>query len=97
METLIQTREAGVLTLTMSRPEMRNVLNDKVKKREPFRPFAPAVLRDEAATCFDLPESLELPFMLVTVPVRAAWRERPGSRRGRCPWSCRRCPSTAVD
>jgi carbamoyltransferase len=57
-------------------PALRDELNARVKGREPFRPFAPAVIRERAAAVFDLPVGLELPFMLVTVPVRAAWRER---------------------
>jgi len=28
------------------RPEMKDVLNDRVKKREPFRPFAPSILAE---------------------------------------------------
>ena len=35
-------------------PEMQKNLNLKVKYRESFRPFAPAVLREDVADWFDL-------------------------------------------
>ena len=51
--------------------DMRDRLNDMVKKREGFRPFAPAVLAEEAAACFDLPARVVAPgFMSFAVPVR---------------------------
>jgi carbamoyltransferase len=43
-------------------PEMRDRVNSMVKKREGFRPFAPAVLEERAAEFFDLDH--ESPFML---------------------------------
>lgn len=51
------------------RPEMQSVLNQKIKKRESFRPFAPAVLAEHAAEWFDL--AAESPYMLFTAPVRS--------------------------
>jgi carbamoyltransferase len=54
------------------RPEMVDRVNRKVKYREPFRPFAPAVLESEAGRWFELtqdrPDHLT-PFMLAVVPV----------------------------
>lgn len=50
------------------RADMQRQLNLKIKKRESFRPFAPAVLAEEAATWFDL--TAESPYMLFTAPVR---------------------------
>ncbi len=47
--------------------EMKDKLNDKVKHRESFRPFAPAVLYEEAHTIFDINE--ECPYMLRIVNV----------------------------
>jgi carbamoyltransferase len=44
------------------RSEMKDVLNTRVKHREPFRPFAPAVLAERAGDYFDAPTSS--PFML---------------------------------
>src|SRR5262249_19655919 len=36
------------------RPDGKDVLNKRVKHREAFRPFAPAILLEEAANWFDL-------------------------------------------
>ena len=33
-------------------PNMRDIINDKIKKREEFRPFAPSVLEEHASTYF---------------------------------------------
>jgi carbamoyltransferase len=51
-------------------PEMQTVMNVKVKFREGFRPFAPAVLREEAPKFFTLPDQIDSPYMLVVAPVR---------------------------
>jgi carbamoyltransferase len=62
------------------RLEMQARVNDKIKFRELFRPFAPSVLVERASELFDLaqPVSLAAPehFMLVVAPVRAQARER---------------------
>ena len=50
-------------------PQMQSVINLKVKRRESFRPFAPAVLRDQAAEYFEIPAKLDSPYMLFTFPV----------------------------
>jgi carbamoyltransferase len=47
---------------------MQSLLNLKIKFRESFRPFAPSVLLEEAAQCFDF--SGESPYMLLTAPVK---------------------------
>ncbi|HEY6350081.1 MAG TPA: carbamoyltransferase [Candidatus Angelobacter sp.] len=49
------------------RPDMRDRINALVKKREAFRPFAPAVLESEAGKHFDLDHPS--PFMLETCQV----------------------------
>jgi carbamoyltransferase len=49
------------------RPEMQKRLNQQVKRREEFRPFAPCVLREFAADHFDL--HADLPFMIETCRV----------------------------
>ncbi len=54
---------------------MQDRLNEKVKRREPFRPFAPAVLEEEATSYFDMTGLRDSPFMLFTVPVLAHQRE----------------------
>lgn len=47
------------------RPSAKDVLNRKVKKREGFRPFAPAILKEETANWFDLDGACpDSPFML---------------------------------
>jgi carbamoyltransferase len=53
---------------------LRDHINARIKFREDFRPFAPAVLAEDAATYFDLSQAS--PYMLFVVPVRAAWRAR---------------------
>lgn len=49
-------------------PRMQDILNSKVKHRESFRPFAPAVLAERCGEYFDLTQSS--PFMLFTAGVR---------------------------
>lgn len=54
------------------RPETKDVVNNKIKFREPFRPFAPAVLVEESQNYFDLPDpenNMPARFMLLVVPV----------------------------
>lgn len=53
-------------------PEMQKRLNLKIKYREGFRPFAPAVLEEEIATYFDLDRPS--PYMLLVAPVQEARR-----------------------
>lgn len=53
---------------------MKEIVNTKIKYREPFRPFAPVVLRDRAAEYFDYPgvEQHEAPrYMLMVSPIKA--------------------------
>ena len=49
---------------------MQSLMNVKIKFRESFRPFAPAVLAEHAADWFDLPKGHESPYMLLVAPVR---------------------------
>ena len=44
-------------------PEVQDLINTKVKHREPYRPFAPSVLAEHAADYFEL--SGDSPFMLL--------------------------------
>lgn len=64
------------------REDTRERVNRSVKFREPFRPFAPAVLADEAATWFQVsttrPDFLT-DHMLSVVPVTDAGREALGA------------------
>jgi carbamoyltransferase len=54
------------------RPEMQSTVNLKIKYRESFRPFAPAVMYDRAAEFFDFDD--ESPYMLMVAPVREELR-----------------------
>ena len=49
---------------------MQSVLNLKIKFRESFRPFAPAVLRERVADWFDI--DYESPYMLLVAGVAAS-------------------------
>lgn len=59
------------------RPEMRNILNQKVKHREDFRPFAPSVLAEHAEDWFEVgAHQASHEFMLFAPPVKADQRNR---------------------
>lgn len=53
-------------------PAMQSVLNQKIKFRESFRPFAPAVLEEYAQQWFDT--GIESPYMLFTAELRPEHR-----------------------
>lgn len=55
-------------------PNMKDLLNSRIKNREPFRPFAPAVLADRLGELFE--GDHPAPFMGLIYPVRAAWRQK---------------------
>lgn len=53
--------------------EMKEIVNTKIKFREPFRPFAPVILRDRAPEYFDYPEVAEHEaprYMLMVAPIK---------------------------
>ncbi len=56
--------------------QMKDIINAKIKFREKFRPFAPAVLLEEAHKYFEMEEGLELPYMLMVPKVRAEVRDK---------------------
>lgn len=59
------------------RPDMRDILNQKVKHREDFRPFAPSVLAEHAEEWFEIgPLTASHEFMLFACPVRPERRDR---------------------
>ncbi len=51
-------------------PKMKDIINAKVKFREAFRPFAPAVLKERAHEFFEMPPGMEAPYMLLVPKVR---------------------------
>ena len=60
------------------RPEMKDVVNTKIKFREPYRPFAPSVLAEQAEQFFELPNASQQDtarFMLLVAPVRPEKRD----------------------
>ncbi len=60
------------------RAEMKDVVNTKIKFREPYRPFAPSVVAEDASDFFDAPGLGKLypaRFMLVVPHVREAKRD----------------------
>jgi carbamoyltransferase len=54
------------------RPEMKDVLNARIKRREPFRPFAPSILEERVSDYFE--ESYPDPFMIKVYPIRTSKR-----------------------
>ncbi len=56
-------------------PAMRAALNEAIKQREAFRPFAPSVPREDAAAWFELDRAS--PYMLLTAAVRPERRTAP--------------------
>ena len=58
-----------------TQPGMKETINSKVKFREYFRPFAPAVPLERVHEFFDVAPGTELPFMLKIPDVRPEMRE----------------------
>jgi carbamoyltransferase len=56
------------------RADMKDLLNARIKHREPFRPFAPSVLAEETAAWFE--QDYPSPFMVLVYKTRAEQRER---------------------
>jgi len=50
------------------RPDMKEILNAKIKHRESFRPFAPSILREAVAEYFDT--DADVPFMQQVLRIR---------------------------
>ncbi|EPH44683.1 carbamoyltransferase C-terminal domain-containing protein [Streptomyces aurantiacus] len=61
-------------------PDIKDIINVRVKHREPFRPFAPVVLTSEAPRVFEMGKKTSSPYMTFVFPVREEYRERiPGA------------------
>jgi carbamoyltransferase len=56
------------------RADMKDILNQRIKHRETYRPFAPSVLEEKAADIFERSEPS--PFMLMVYKVKEAQRKR---------------------
>jgi len=54
--------------------EIKNYINSKIKKREYFRPFAPAILKDEASKYYKL--NFDSPFMLMACKIKNEKRKQ---------------------
>jgi carbamoyltransferase len=55
------------------RAEMKDVLNDRIKKREPFRPFAPSILEERVADYFE--QTHPAPTMLMVYQIKEERRQ----------------------
>jgi carbamoyltransferase len=56
------------------RPEMKEILNRRIKHREVFRPFAPSILAEKTAEWFE--QSHASPFMTMAYSVKPAMRDK---------------------
>ena len=52
---------------------IKDVLNEKIKRRESFRPFAPSILREEVAEWFETDD--DVPFMMKVFQIRTKYRD----------------------
>ncbi len=55
---------------------MKDILNQAIKFREGFRPFAPSVLEEDASKIFELNKKDRIYFMEKTALVRTNWRKK---------------------
>jgi carbamoyltransferase len=59
-------------------PGMKDIVNSKIKFREPYRPFAPSVLAEKAEDYFELPDAVNrypARYMLYVTPVKPEQRK----------------------
>ncbi len=56
------------------KPEMKDILNSRVKHRQPFRPFAPIVLEERSDEIFLGPG--DSPYMLMAKHVHPSWKDK---------------------
>ena len=55
-------------------PNMKAILNARIKNREPFRPFAPAILEEKLSKVYEGAHTV--PFMNIVYKTRPEWRDR---------------------
>ena len=63
--------------------KMKDILNEKIKHRESFRPFAPCILEEYTSEYFDV--DVSSPYMLLVAPVK---KTRKNSCCDTCRWDC---------
>ena len=56
------------------RPDMKEILNKKIKRRESFRPFAPSILREKVGEWFETDG--DVPFMSQVYKIRENQKEK---------------------
>lgn len=56
-------------------PDIKDVINTRVKHREPFRPFAPLVLEPDAPKVFEMGRKTRSPYMTFVFPVRPEFHD----------------------
>jgi len=56
------------------RPDMKDILNRRIKYREPFRPFCPSILAERMGEYFEV--DYPSPFMITAYRVKPAMRDR---------------------
>ncbi|AYF72974.1 carbamoyltransferase [Nocardia yunnanensis] len=56
-------------------PDIKDVINTRVKHREPFRPFAPLVLEEDAPKIFEMGRKTRSPYMTFVFPVRPKYQD----------------------
>ncbi|MGW7452704.1 carbamoyltransferase family protein [Streptomyces sp. NPDC054787] len=56
-------------------PDIKDVINTRVKHREPFRPFAPIVLESDAPKIFEMGRKSRSPYMTFVFPVRPEYHD----------------------
>lgn len=60
--------------------DIKDIINTRVKHREPFRPFAPLVLEEQAPEIFEMGRKTSSPHMTFVFPVRDEYKDRiPGA------------------
>ena len=63
------------------RAEMKEILNDRIKKREPFRPFAPSILEEHTGDYFE--QTHPAPTMLMVYQIKPGAPRRDSGRDAR--------------
>jgi len=56
-------------------PDIKEIINERIKHREKFRPFAPVILEHLAPQVFELGKKQSSPYMTFVVPVRPEYQK----------------------